>query len=100
MTRASLWQVLYREFIGRYLSKVFCYIGYLIVILDDKKQGFHDKLSDTLVVYEDSLNNEKNPERKSGYRNSMKILKQKISTDSEPAFRKYIPKDAYDISVY
>lgn len=33
---------------------------------------------------------EKNSERKNGYRNSLRILKQKISTSSEPTFRKFL----------
>ena len=38
------------------------HIGYFIILLDDKKRGIHDRLSDTRVVYEERVNNE--PERK------------------------------------
>ena len=42
--------VLFREFIGRYISKLF-FIGYLIVAFLPKKQGIHDLLSDTTVIH-------------------------------------------------
>lgn len=42
--------------IGRYfaqlLSQVILFIGYLMVAFDDRKQGLHDRLCDTVVVYE------------------------------------------------
>ena len=64
-----------------------------ITDLEVKNSKEYENLYKDVESYQfqkDSLNNEKDPERKSGYRNSMKILKQKISADSEPAFRKYI----------
>jgi len=48
--KLSLFTVIYRETIGRYLSGLLC-IGYICIALDDKKRGFHDTLSDTYVVY-------------------------------------------------
>nr|WP_309099874.1 RDD family protein [Fredinandcohnia onubensis] len=42
--------VLFRELIGRYISKLF-FIGYLIVAFLPKKQGIHDLLSDTTVIH-------------------------------------------------
>lgn len=42
--------VLYRETVGRFLSSLLC-IGYFAVIVTEKKQGFHDMLCDTRVVY-------------------------------------------------
>nr|WP_223254396.1 RDD family protein [Bacillus sp. HNG] len=42
--------VLFREFIGRYISKLF-FIGYIIVAFLPKKQGIHDLLSDTTVIH-------------------------------------------------
>ena len=36
------------------------------------------------------LDGEKNAARKAGHRNTLRILKQKISTDSEPAFRQFL----------
>ena len=43
--------VLYRETIGRYLSGILC-IGYLMVLADRQKRGFHDWLCGTCVVYD------------------------------------------------
>lgn len=42
--------ILYRETIGRFLSSLLC-IGYIAVGVQEKKQGFHDMLCDTYVVY-------------------------------------------------
>lgn len=46
----TLVNVLYRETIGRFLSSIMC-IGYLAVLVTKQKQGFHDMLSDTFVIY-------------------------------------------------
>ncbi|MFC4321090.1 RDD family protein [Litchfieldia salsa] len=43
--------VIFREFIGRFISKI-TYIGYLIVAFLPKKQGIHDLFSETTVVHE------------------------------------------------
>ena len=42
--------ILYRETIGRFLSSLLN-IGYLAIIVQKEKQGFHDMLCDTHVVY-------------------------------------------------
>lgn len=42
--------VLYRETVGRFLSSILM-AGYLVVLGQKKKQGFHDMLCDTFVVY-------------------------------------------------
>lgn len=42
--------ILYRETVGRFLSSLLC-IGYFAIIVTAKKQGFHDMLCDTYVVY-------------------------------------------------
>ncbi len=47
-----LLQVVYRETIGRYLSAVVLCVGYLVILVDKSKRGFHDMLADTAVVYE------------------------------------------------
>lgn len=46
--------ILYRETIGRFLSSLLC-IGYLAVIVTKQKQGFHDMLCDTFVVYKNMM---------------------------------------------
>lgn len=49
--KMSLFDVIYRESIGRFLSSVVMDIGYLIVVVDKHKRGLHDILCDTEVVY-------------------------------------------------
>lgn len=39
------------RFFGKYLSALILLIGYLMVIWDRKKQGLHDKLAATYVVF-------------------------------------------------
>ncbi len=46
----TIWNVIYRETIGRFFSSLLC-IGYFAVLVAPKKQGFHDMLCDTYVVY-------------------------------------------------
>ena len=48
--KISFLTILLRETVGRYLSSII-YIGYIIAGLDSRKQGLHDKISDTCVVY-------------------------------------------------
>lgn len=50
----KLWNVLYRETIGRYLSSLLC-IGYVLVGVDKEKRGLHDMLCDTRVEYQCKL---------------------------------------------
>lgn len=54
--KTSLLTIIYRETIGRYLSSLL-FIGYLITFFTKYKQGLHDILSDTYVVYDFSNNN-------------------------------------------
>lgn len=46
----TLFNVIYRETIGRFFSSMMC-AGYFAVLVTGKKQGFHDMLCDTYVVY-------------------------------------------------
>lgn len=46
----TLLNIIYRETIGRFFSSLLC-AGYFAVLLSQKKQGFHDMLCDTYVVY-------------------------------------------------
>lgn len=46
----TIWNIIYRETIGRFFSSIMC-IGYFAVMVSPKKQGFHDMLCDTYVVY-------------------------------------------------
>lgn len=47
----SFMSVLIRETVGRYLSAIILYIGYMIAGWDSEKQGLHDRIADTYVVY-------------------------------------------------
>jgi len=40
-----------RRYIGYYLSALALYIGFLWVLVDNRRQGWHDKLAGTIVVY-------------------------------------------------
>lgn len=53
VTKSGEWtflNIVYRETVGRFLSSLLC-IGYLAVLVQGEKQGFHDMLCDTYVVY-------------------------------------------------
>lgn len=43
--------ILIRETVGRYLSELVIFVGYIIAGLDEQKQGLHDKIADTFVIY-------------------------------------------------
>lgn len=47
----SFFDILYRETIGRFLSKIILYIGYFFAIANQDKAALHDMLSDTRVIY-------------------------------------------------
>ena len=51
--KLSLWTVIFRETIGRYLSKIIIYIGYVMMLPDKEKRTLCDHLSDTRVIYSD-----------------------------------------------
>lgn len=36
--------------LSKYISMFILYIGYIMIIFDDRKQGLHDKIADTLVI--------------------------------------------------
>jgi uncharacterized RDD family membrane protein YckC len=46
----SFWQGLLRIF-GLVISSLFLFLGYIWVIIDDRKQGWHDKIAGSYVVY-------------------------------------------------
>ncbi|MDE6625618.1 MAG: RDD family protein [Lachnospiraceae bacterium] len=53
VTRDGEWtflNILYRETVGRFLSSILN-IGYIAILVTQGKQGFHDMLCDTNVVY-------------------------------------------------
>ena len=50
--KPSLWEIFYRETVGKFISKVVLYVGYIMVMVQQEKRGIHDLLSDTCVVYD------------------------------------------------
>ncbi|MFN7991727.1 MAG: RDD family protein [Candidatus Micrarchaeia archaeon] len=49
-------KALLREIVGKIiLNRLTIYIGYLLIVFDARKQGLHDKIAGTFVVYKDSL---------------------------------------------
>lgn len=47
----TLFEVVFRETVGRFLSSFILNAGYIILVADKEKRGLHDRLSDTLVIY-------------------------------------------------
>jgi len=47
---ATFWRMLLREWIGKFISGVVCGLGYLWILIDKDRQGWHDKLASTYVV--------------------------------------------------
>lgn len=48
--KLSLFSIIYRETVGRYLSSIL-YIGYILIFINKDKKALHDILSNTQVVY-------------------------------------------------
>ena len=51
---AGFWRMMLREVVGKWVSGVVLYLGYLWAIWDEKHQGWHDKIANTVVVREDA----------------------------------------------
>lgn len=52
--RLHLGKIFLREFLGRLVSSITLNIGYIVVAFTKKKQGIHDFLSGSIVVYVDA----------------------------------------------
>ena len=48
--------ILYRETIGRFLSKFIIYAGYFLILVNKDKSALHDMLADTKVIYKNTKN--------------------------------------------
>lgn len=48
--RAGFGTMLFREWIGKWISGLFLLLGYVWIMVDDQNQGWHDKLASTFVV--------------------------------------------------
>jgi uncharacterized RDD family membrane protein YckC len=49
-TQITYARAILREVVGKFLSKIILGIGYLMVAVDSRKQGLHDKIADTYVI--------------------------------------------------
>ena len=48
--RAGFWTMLFREWIGKWISAVVFGLGFLSILWDRDRQGWHDKLASTYVT--------------------------------------------------
>lgn len=61
--KVKLFEIIYRETVGRFLSGLVLGVGYLMIGIHKKKLGLHDMLSDTQVVYyHENANETRQPE--------------------------------------
>jgi len=51
---AGFWRMMLREVIGKWVSAIVLYLGFLWAIWDKQRQGWHDKIANTVVVREDA----------------------------------------------
>ena len=49
--KPTLFEIVYRETVGRFLSELVANVGYIMIGIHKDKQGLHDMLSDTEVIY-------------------------------------------------
>ena len=47
---SGFWRMALRETIGKWISGVICYLGYIWALIDARKQAWHDKIAGTLVI--------------------------------------------------
>ena len=52
LEKPETWQWVVR-YLGYYVSMLTLFIGFIWVAVDPRKQGFHDKLGRTVVIYDD-----------------------------------------------
>ena len=46
----SFWRGAFRETVGKAVSSVFFYLGFIWIAFDKDKQGWHDKMASTFVI--------------------------------------------------
>ena len=46
----GFWRGALREIVGKFLSGIAFYVGYVWIAFDRDKQGWHDKIAETYVV--------------------------------------------------
>lgn len=49
--KPTLFEIVFRESVGKFLSSLIIYVGYIMIGIDKDKRGLHDILSDTRVIY-------------------------------------------------
>lgn len=49
--KPTLFEIVFRESVGKFLSGLIIYVGYIMIGIDKDKRGLHDILSDTRVIY-------------------------------------------------
>lgn len=49
--KPTLFEIVFRESVGKFLSGLIIYVGYFMIGIDKDKRGLHDILSDTRVIY-------------------------------------------------
>lgn len=49
--KPTFFEIVFRESVGKFLSALIVYVGYIMIGADRAKRGLHDILSDTYVVY-------------------------------------------------
>jgi uncharacterized RDD family membrane protein YckC len=50
--KPTFFEIVFRESVGKFLSALIIYVGYIMIGADKQKRGLHDMLSDTYVVYQ------------------------------------------------
>ena len=46
----GFWRGVLRELIGKFVSAIVFYIGFVVIAFDSRKQGWHDKIASTYVI--------------------------------------------------
>ncbi len=59
--KPTIGRLVLRETFGKFLSLIVLFIGYIMVAFTEKKQGLHDKLADTVVIYDQARQRRKWP---------------------------------------
>ena len=49
-TPVGFWRMALRQTIGQWAAAIVCYLGFIWVLFDANRQGWHDKIAKTLVV--------------------------------------------------
>jgi uncharacterized RDD family membrane protein YckC len=54
-SKITLGRAFIREVLGRFVSAIIFGLGFIWILFDEKRQGWHDKLADTIVLQEEEL---------------------------------------------